>query len=554
MEIRGFGGGSGSGGVSTITDGTTTVTSATEITIVGGTVTNSGGGNATITFTGGGGGSPGTPVNSVQFNNPLGTFAGDANFTYTTGAGLAISNSIIQNAAYAKFGNASPFLAVTTGMETWGNDNTTSGVQIGIGNRNSGVSAYGFIFMNNDLAVSADNTHYAGLGYNSSGYTDTTFGTGVAIANQFQLWNTDGPITFIASKATAQYVNILIGGSATTNEIGRFGVITNLTLNKSALGVTTADSLLLNNTTAAAAAAQQISPSLHFQSFGWGTTAGTSQSVDWRINSLPVQSTTPSANLLMQFALNGGAYTTEYTFASNGGFVANGSVSGNGGLNTQSGAPGGANLFVNAGSNMVGASGAQLLFGGASSIYIRADFGGTSTGTPANAANGANVVFGSTPYTIANAQNSPLLTNVVINPIGTVILTGSGTVTNTASLYIQGASAGTVTGANYALYINSGNSLMNGNLTLGTAGNGLSIKEGTNARMGTGTLSGGTVVISTTAVTANSRIFLTDEGGTVTNLGSLYISARTAGASFTVSSTNVLDASTFAWIIFEPAP
>lgn len=31
---------------------------------------------------GGGGGTPGTPVNSVQFNNPLGTFAGDIDFTF----------------------------------------------------------------------------------------------------------------------------------------------------------------------------------------------------------------------------------------------------------------------------------------------------------------------------------------------------------------------------------------------------------------------------------------------------------------------------------------
>lgn len=92
-----------------------------------------------------------------------------------------------------------------------------------------------------------------------------------------------------------------------------------------------------------------------------------------------------------------------------------------------------------------------------------------------------------------------------------------------------------------------------GNTKLTIAGAGFYVKEGANATMGTGTLSGGTLVVSTTKVTANSRIFITDQGGTITNLGSLYISARTAGTSFTVSSTNVLDASTFAWIIFEPA-
>jgi len=45
------------------------------------------------------------------------------------------------NLAYAKFGNALPFLAVTTGAEVWGNDNTTTGVQFGVGNRNAGASA-----------------------------------------------------------------------------------------------------------------------------------------------------------------------------------------------------------------------------------------------------------------------------------------------------------------------------------------------------------------------------------------------------------------------------
>jgi hypothetical protein len=37
-------------------------------------------------------------------------------------------------------------------------------------------------------------------------------------------------------------------------------------------------------------------------------------------------------------------------------------------------------------------------------------------------------------------------------------------------------------------------------------------------------------------------------------VGSTYISARSAGTSFTISSTNVLDAADVAWIIIEPAP
>lgn len=80
----------------------------------------------------------------------------------------------------------------------------------------------------------------------------------------------------------------------------------------------------------------------------------------------------------------------------------------------------------------------------------------------------------------------------------------------------------------------------------------VAINEGSNTTMGTGTLVAGTVVISTTKVTANSRIFLTTQvpGGTP---GALYVSARTASTDFTVTSTSVLDTSTFAWWIVEPA-
>lgn len=92
-----------------------------------------------------------------------------------------------------------------------------------------------------------------------------------------------------------------------------------------------------------------------------------------------------------------------------------------------------------------------------------------------------------------------------------------------------------------------------GNLQLNTAGNKLLIKEGTNASLGVETLVGGTKTVNTTAVTANSRIFVTIQtvGGTP---GVLYIGTRTAGTSFDVISTSGSDTSTFAWWIVEPAP
>jgi hypothetical protein len=61
------------------------------------------------------------------------------------------------------------------------------------------------------------------------------------------------------------------------------------------------------------------------------------------------------------------------------------------------------------------------------------------------------------------------------------------------------------------------------------------------------------VTVSTTKVTANSRIFLSVQtaGGTQ---GLLRISARTAATSFTITSFSALDTSTVAWVILEPAP
>lgn len=90
------------------------------------------------------------------------------------------------------------------------------------------------------------------------------------------------------------------------------------------------------------------------------------------------------------------------------------------------------------------------------------------------------------------------------------------------------------------------------NLRIATAGRGLQVAEGSNAKMGTLTLNGATpVVVSTTAVTANSRIFLTTNtvGGTP---GFHWVSDRTADTSFSVTGT-AGDTSVVAWLIIEPA-
>jgi hypothetical protein len=89
-------------------------------------------------------------------------------------------------------------------------------------------------------------------------------------------------------------------------------------------------------------------------------------------------------------------------------------------------------------------------------------------------------------------------------------------------------------------------------LILETAGRGIKIKEGSNARMGQATLVGGTVTVSNTSVTANSRIFLTCAvvGGTQ---GMLSVGTLTASTSFVINSSNGADTSTVNWFIMEPS-
>jgi hypothetical protein len=73
----------------------------------------------------------------------------------------------------------------------------------------------------------------------------------------------------------------------------------------------------------------------------------------------------------------------------------------------------------------------------------------------------------------------------------------------------------------------------------------------TRIRHGSATLVGGTVTVSDSTVTASSRIFAERQatGGTP---GSLGITARSNGVSFTITSTSGTDTSTVVWLLIEP--
>lgn len=91
------------------------------------------------------------------------------------------------------------------------------------------------------------------------------------------------------------------------------------------------------------------------------------------------------------------------------------------------------------------------------------------------------------------------------------------------------------------------------------AGTGLSVargagQQGTNSKVGTGSLSagGGVGTVANTSVTANSYIFITDTNTSVTNVGNLAVISQTAGTNFVVQSSNASDVSSFNYFIVEP--
>lgn len=89
--------------------------------------------------------------------------------------------------------------------------------------------------------------------------------------------------------------------------------------------------------------------------------------------------------------------------------------------------------------------------------------------------------------------------------------------------------------------------------SIATVGKGLKVAEGTNARMGTATLTAGSVTISNTTVTANSRFICFPQNiGTISRPAALGCTARSVGTSFTITSGDASDTSTFMWIIIEP--
>ncbi len=133
---------------------------------------------------------------------------------------------------------------------------------------------------------------------------------------------------------------------------------------------------------------------------------------------------------------------------------------------------------------------------------------------------------------------------------------GNSAATQNNGSVVWGDSSGSTphsdsTSNQFNLTFTNGYRFFGGSFNVSTVGRGIAVAEGSNAKQGTATLSSGTVVVSNTSVTANSRIFLTAQDNNST--GALRVSARTAATSFTITSSSGSDSGVVAYEIFEPA-
>jgi hypothetical protein len=133
---------------------------------------------------------------------------------------------------------------------------------------------------------------------------------------------------------------------------------------------------------------------------------------------------------------------------------------------------------------------------------------------------------------------------------GTGLTVTAGGATITAGGLTVTAGGATVTAGN--LTVTTGNATVTaGNLTV-TAGKIFIPGSGAAASVGTATLNSTTnVAIATTAVTANSKIFLQKATSVGATQGTISIVSQSAGTGFTIVSTGSADTSTVNWLIIN---
>lgn len=215
------------------------------------------------------------------------------------------------------------------------------------------------------------------------------------------------------------------------------------------------------------------------------------------------------------------------------------------------GTAGNANFYATGGITANRTTTAAYLPESAAGLGLRVGINGSTAYTMTASDAYSTAAIASTSITEAASGTHPLISGLVVK--APTVTNAAGATANMATLYIDAAPSGvTPTGDSYALWVKAGNTMLtNGNLSLGTAGNKINITTGSNASVGvSGAMTGGTITISTTAVTASSIIILTHAtlGGTQ---GILSVGTITAGTSFVINSSSGTDTGTVNWWIIN---
>jgi len=236
------------------------------------------------------------------------------------------------------------------------------------------------------------------------------------------------------------------------------------TLSLTNLAATATDGWKLINTTAAlVGTTTQQSPAIHLSGNEWNPTAAASQAFDWKFVATGASVNPITTNLVLSSQINGAGYAANQFQWTNIGqtlsptFASTAATTSTAFQSYYSSATQSNFYLLSAGGNNI-ASNANLNFAGASAINYRWFMAGGTAISPGgnNAVSGG--LIGTQHVAFPTTGVTPLIAQLVIKPL--VVDAGSGgTVSNTATLELEGAATGTVTGANYDLWAHGLNRL-----------------------------------------------------------------------------------------------
>lgn len=500
-------------------DNTVSKTSPSELIFPNGALTG-GNGSISVTLSGGGGGTPGGSNTQVQYNN-AGAFGGITG-AITNGTALTLVAPVLGTPASVTLTNATG-LPPATGIVGW--PANASGV---LTNNGSGTLSW--------AASSGANTALSNL-------ASVAINTDLLPASGQSLGNASFPFLSAFIGNTTQYESVAQSAGLVTHSA--LGSAANIGWNWAPKGT---GLFKITSPTSSGAAVFEIRP-VSGNSFTRINDNGTmvidsdvaTGSVPFNVkyNGATILNLPASGNLDMKaMGVAGGIFTVD----SSGTPALNSNA-----LSFKLGTSGNVGMKYNTAgvaeiNNGTAGQWGSILVGvrdaGTTTVVAGVTLGHQSTGTPA-AGLGSAVLFNINSTTSAD-QNAAQLA---------AVWTTATHATRTADVVISTVNSGAALAESFRAKAN-GDAVSQGNLVAAVAGKGLQLQSGTGARAGNAVLVGGMVTVSSTTVTANTLVLLTRKtsGGTI---GTSITYTLSAGNSFTITSDNILDTSTFTYMLVE---